>query len=194
MSLDNRILEMIKNYMGKLVHKKVLKTMEEVEANTNETNLVAAQVVAELSNKLAGQPEFVYDDTGKITGYKTPGGADAVFPFSSREHYVISTDYGIVDNFIQIGADGGIKKYQVHGHNNSNNNLTEYAIEYEHFTYYSGTANYNVVQKPSSIVAKVPLKYAQSNGGTDISLSTLSAGSKLQLYNNGRTVNIIWQA
>lgn len=82
MTLDKRILELIKSYMGKLVPKKVLTTMEEVEANTNETNLVAAPVIAELSNKLAGQPQFVYGSDGKITGYKTQGGADTVFPFS----------------------------------------------------------------------------------------------------------------
>ena len=37
----------------------------------------------ELYNDLAQQPEFIYDSTGKITGYKSPGGADTVFPFSS---------------------------------------------------------------------------------------------------------------
>lgn len=36
-----------------------------------------------LNNKLAEQPEWIQDGTGKITGYKTPGGADTVFPFSS---------------------------------------------------------------------------------------------------------------
>lgn len=51
-TLDQRILELLKKYMEKLKHKKVLKTMEEVEANTNETNLVAAPVIAELNNKL----------------------------------------------------------------------------------------------------------------------------------------------
>ena len=79
MTLDKRILDIMKRYMGMLVSKKVLTTMEEVEANTNETNLVAAPVVAELNDKLAGQPEFLYDASGKITGYKTPGGADTVF-------------------------------------------------------------------------------------------------------------------
>ena len=53
-SLDNRILELLKEYMGKLFHKKVLTSMEEVEANTNENNLVAAPVIAELNNKLSG--------------------------------------------------------------------------------------------------------------------------------------------
>lgn len=54
MTLDGRILDVIKRYMGLLWPKKVLKTKEEVEANTNDTNLVAAPVVAELYNKLAG--------------------------------------------------------------------------------------------------------------------------------------------
>ncbi len=83
MTLDKRILDIMKRYMGMLVSKKVLTTMEEVEANTNETNLVAAPVVAELNDKLAGQPEWIKDSTGKITGYKT-GGADTVFPFNSN--------------------------------------------------------------------------------------------------------------
>lgn len=36
----------------------------------------------ELYNNLMQQPEWIKDSTGKITGYKTPGGADTVFPFS----------------------------------------------------------------------------------------------------------------
>lgn len=35
----------------------------------------------ELYNNLAQQPEWIEDSTGKITGYKTSGGADTVFPF-----------------------------------------------------------------------------------------------------------------
>lgn len=87
MTLDQRVLKLLKTYMGKLFQKKVLTSMEEVEANTNETNLVAAPVVAELNNKLAGF-EPVCDASGKITGYKTAGGADTVFPF--RTNYRIN--------------------------------------------------------------------------------------------------------
>lgn len=32
---------------------------------------------------MESQPDFVYDETGKITGYKTKAGADTVFPFKS---------------------------------------------------------------------------------------------------------------
>lgn len=86
MTLDQRILNLLKKYMGKLFQKKVLTSMEEVEANTNETNLVAAPVVAELNNKLGEQPEWITDPvTGKITGYKM-GGADTVHPFSSIDY------------------------------------------------------------------------------------------------------------
>lgn len=82
MTLDQRILNLIKNYMGKLWHKKVLTSMEEVEANTNGTNLVAAPVVAELNNKLAhGRVEIVANDDGTL-GYRLDG-ADTVHPFKS---------------------------------------------------------------------------------------------------------------
>ncbi len=83
MTLDKRVLKLLKTYMGKLFQKKVLTSMEEVEANTNETNLVSAPVIAELNNKLGAQPEWVKDATGKITGYRF-GGADTVFPFNTN--------------------------------------------------------------------------------------------------------------
>lgn len=35
----------------------------------------------ELNNNLMSRPQWITDSTGKITGYKTPGGADTVFPF-----------------------------------------------------------------------------------------------------------------
>ena len=34
------------------------------------------------NSSLESQPIFQYDETGKITGYKTKAGADTVFPFS----------------------------------------------------------------------------------------------------------------
>lgn len=36
-----------------------------------------------INSSLESQPNFVYDSTGKITGYKTKVGADTVFPFKS---------------------------------------------------------------------------------------------------------------
>lgn len=44
-----------------------------------------------LNSSLESQPDFVYDEAGKITGYKTKiGGADTVFPFNTL--YKIVTD------------------------------------------------------------------------------------------------------
>ena len=37
---------------------------------------------SELNNNLNSHPQFIYDDEGRITGYKTKAGADTVFPFS----------------------------------------------------------------------------------------------------------------
>lgn len=96
-TLDQRILALIKKYMEKLTQKKVLTSMEEVEANTNETNLVAAPVVAELNNKLAGF-EPVLNDSGEITGYKTDRGADTVFPFSAKRDIVLLRAYTEIVN------------------------------------------------------------------------------------------------
>lgn len=47
-----------------------------------------------LNNKLTDQPEWIKDDTGKITGYKTTAGADTVFPFS-ESGYSMSTAVSI---------------------------------------------------------------------------------------------------
>lgn len=41
-----------------------------------------------LNSSLVSQPIFQYDETGKITGYKTKAGADTVFPFSSGSNYI----------------------------------------------------------------------------------------------------------
>lgn len=37
------------------------------------------------NSSLQDQPTFEYDETGKITGYKTKVGADTVFPFNSLD-------------------------------------------------------------------------------------------------------------
>ena len=63
---------------------KVLNSKEEIEANKSENMIAGADAVKEVYSSLQDQPTFEYDETGKITGYKTKiGGADTVFPFSS---------------------------------------------------------------------------------------------------------------
>lgn len=59
----------------------------------------ADEIEAKIRNDL---PEFVYDENGKITGYKTSiGGADTVFPFSSEDK--IGSDL-IVDSVYVSGS------------------------------------------------------------------------------------------
>jgi len=57
-----------------------------------------------LTNNLMQQPEWIEDATGKITGYKTPGGADTVFPFSTKltlyGTYTGDTSVGISDDLV----------------------------------------------------------------------------------------------
>lgn len=83
-SLGESIFTELKKFYHAFVDKKILKTAEEVAANTNDHNLASAVVVGEIYNNLKGF-EPILDSTGKITGYKTAlGGADTVFPFSGN--------------------------------------------------------------------------------------------------------------
>ncbi len=55
------------------------------------------QKVNEMSTDLDGRPEFIYDESGKIIGYKTQGGADTVFPFSEAKIEIISNARPMVE-------------------------------------------------------------------------------------------------
>lgn len=81
MSIKEKILNALKDF-HQVMRENTLQTLEEVEASPDDNYWVGAGAVAELNNNLQQQPEFIYDSTGKITGYKTQAGADAVFPFS----------------------------------------------------------------------------------------------------------------
>lgn len=98
-TLDQRILGLIKKYMEKLTQKKVLTSMEEVVANTNETNLVAAPVVAELNNKL-GDCSFETKEDGAYVKYTLPGGADPVLKKLGSEKIRVDITVG---NQVTIG-------------------------------------------------------------------------------------------
>ncbi len=53
------------------------------DLNGESENIAASiKAVNQLNNNLAQQPIFIYDSSGKITGYKTKAGADSIFPFS----------------------------------------------------------------------------------------------------------------
>lgn len=74
---------------------KVLNSKEEIEANTSENMIAGADAVKEVYSSLESQPNFVYDSTGKITGYKTKVGADTVFPFSTKCPYIVDSTIGV---------------------------------------------------------------------------------------------------
>lgn len=83
-TLADKIANAIERYHVLFMRKKVLKTVEEIEATSDplEKYIAGAGTVGELYNNLVSRPDWITDSTGKITGYKTPGGADTVFPFS----------------------------------------------------------------------------------------------------------------
>lgn len=83
-TLASMIADAIDRYHVLFMQKKVLKTVEEIEATTNPLGkyIAGAGTVEELNNNLMSRPQWITDSTGKITGYKTAaGGADTVFPF-----------------------------------------------------------------------------------------------------------------
>lgn len=55
----------------------------------------------QLNNNLKNYPQWITDSTGKITGYKTLGGADTVFPFSSGLEIVSAGKWGGGKNYTE---------------------------------------------------------------------------------------------
>lgn len=88
---------------------KVLNSKEEIEANKSENMIAGADAVKEVYSSLQDQPTFEYDETGKITGYKTKVGADTVFPFSGgfngADIYMSGTNYGNLSK-IELASKG----------------------------------------------------------------------------------------
>lgn len=51
-----------------------------------------------LNSSLESQPDFIYNETGKITGYKTKVGADTVFPFKKESRFYLNGAYNFTEN------------------------------------------------------------------------------------------------
>ena len=80
-TIAEQILDGLSRFYAAFQTRRVLKTMEEVNANTDAQNIPSALLLGELNNKLAGF-EPVLDNAGRMIGYKTDiGGADTVYPF-----------------------------------------------------------------------------------------------------------------
>ena len=82
LSVKEKIKRALKKYQA-LLRMRILDTVEEVEANTDDGYLMGAKAGAALINDLGGFKPIIDSATGEITGYKTQVGADTVFPFSS---------------------------------------------------------------------------------------------------------------
>lgn len=112
-TLSQKIADAIDKFYKGFKAQKILKTTEEVEANTNENNLASAVVVGELINDLSNQPQFIYDATGKIIGYRTKEGADTEFPFNDAGYtisgYAINVSYASTGNITSMLPIKGIK-------------------------------------------------------------------------------------
>lgn len=63
----------------------------------------------QLNNNLTSHPQFIYDASGKITGYKTKGGADTVFPFKSYKYLLKNITLSSSNKQIAILPDTGNK-------------------------------------------------------------------------------------
>lgn len=82
MGVKKKILDALDRFLL-ILREKTLQTLEEIEANTSGGYWAGADAVDALNNKLMSRPEWITNESGEITGYKTPGGADTVFPFNN---------------------------------------------------------------------------------------------------------------
>lgn len=110
---------------------KVLNSKEEIEANTSENMIAGAEAVKEVYSSLTDQPTFEYDESGKITGYKTKiGGADTVFPFKNGADVVWTNPSPKAEMKSTVTVNFDFTKYShiaisLKGHYSQSNNSLE---------------------------------------------------------------------
>ncbi len=82
------IKEKVDNFKGVGVVNNLLatvagKALDAVQGRVlHEKDVELENKISQINNNLKQQPLFIYNSSGEITGYKTSGGADTVFPFS----------------------------------------------------------------------------------------------------------------
>jgi hypothetical protein len=142
---------------------KVLNSKEEIEANTSENMIAGADAVKEVYSSLESQPNFVYDSTGKITGYRTKVGADTVFPFSGgfngADIYMSGTNSGNLSK-IELASKG--QYFYGFDYDNSTKKFT---------VLYDGTYSYMLSTTSSYTSLYINdklIEYANKNGQTTI--------------------------
>lgn len=116
-----------------------------------------------VNSSLESQPNFVYDSTGKITGYKTKVGADTVFPFSGgfngADIYMSGTNSGNLSK-IELASKG--QYFYGFDYDNSTKKFT---------VLYDGTYSYMLSTTSSYTSLYINdklIEYANKNGQTTI--------------------------
>lgn len=107
-TIAEQILDGLSRFYAAFQTRRVLKTMEEVNANTDAQNIPSALLLGELNNKLAGF-EPVLNDAGEMIGYKTDRGADTVYPFSAKRDIVLGVSQGTLGGNMQQLAYTSVK-------------------------------------------------------------------------------------
>jgi len=92
--IGTKITEGIDKFYKAFQKQKVLKTMEEVEANTDEENLASALLLSELNNNLKSMFKIV------------KGVCTSEFTLNSLDHCLISFQYTIPSGYRAIGVVG----------------------------------------------------------------------------------------
>lgn len=130
--------------------------------STSSRIAASAKALNTLNNNLMSHPQFICDDTGKITGYKTKVGADTVFPFNCGDglkllylRYVIGASAGVPYGSINI---------QFKNESGKNMSVDKNAIIYG----YSGTEIPSFDSGTGSWSINVPKSWEKVTG-TDIS-------------------------
>lgn len=132
--------------------------------NTTDAGYAASMTaVSKLNSSLESQPNFVYDSTGKITGYKTKAGADTVFPFSGGFNgagiYMSGTNSGNLSK-IELASKG--QYFYGFDYDNSTKKFT---------VLYDGTYSYMLSTTSSYTSLYINdklIEYANKNGQTTI--------------------------
>ena len=109
-NIAEQILEGLSKFYVGFQNRRVLKTMEEIEANTDEQNIPSALLLGEINNKLTADDgsSFQYG----ITADGRPGwkdGADTVHPFTSsyRIYYELTVS-GPLNGYYSMSKTGYI--------------------------------------------------------------------------------------
>lgn len=106
--LGRKILDALKMYKNEF-NRKVLKTCEEVEANTSDKYLVAAPVVGELINKLSGcsleQEGNDFYITGADSVRKKLGNMELVYTYTTTSPVISGTNKISINRNVSLNAN-----------------------------------------------------------------------------------------